>query len=88
MSDHKHVCCACGWEYNCEFLEPDNRGKTHYTKKECKKSGVFKAVEVNKDGPYCHVCRTGIEFLRFCALRPGLNPFNRLCQLHEVETKK
>lgn len=40
-----------------------------YAEKECRSKGVFKAVEVNKRGPYCDLCRYGIMFLRHCNAR-------------------
>lgn len=45
--DHTHKCCRCGRRWNCRA----------YTLKECKAKGVFRAVQVNKDGPYCEPCR-------------------------------
>ena len=37
-----HVCCVCGHEW--QSLDPDTERK------------VLKAMEVNKDGPYCALC--------------------------------
>ena len=46
-SDHQHLCCCCGHVWDC----------FEYTLKQCEAKGVARAVKVNKDGPYCHVCR-------------------------------
>lgn len=45
--DHAHKCCVCGKTYPCKF----------FTLADCKKKGVFKAIQVNGDGPYCPTCR-------------------------------
>lgn len=45
--DHSHKCCRCGRVWKCRA----------FSLKYCRSGGVFKAVTVNKDGPYCHKCQ-------------------------------
>lgn len=77
MLPHVHECCVCKGTWSCDGV---GRGKT------CE---VLKAVKVNKTGPYCNLCRTGIEFLRFAHGR-GHDPRVMLTVLekHERELVK
>ncbi len=45
--DHFHDCVRCVKSDPC----------LHYTAADCLKKGVFKAVQVNHDGPFCDGCR-------------------------------
>ncbi len=51
---HSHDCCECGFTWTCE----------HGTK--CK---VVVAAKVNKDGPFCELCRHAIMAIRYAAAR-------------------
>jgi diaminopimelate epimerase len=57
MIPHVHECCVCKMQWSCDGV---GRGKT------CE---VIKAVKVNKDGPYCNMCRNGIMFLRYAHMQ-------------------
>jgi len=54
MTEYTHTCCVCGHVWE----QPPKDWKKTRT-----------AVTVNKDGPYCEGCRTGIEFLRIARVR-------------------
>lgn len=54
-TDHNHTCCVCGMIYPCVHFR---------TLKKCQATGVFRAVAVNGQGPYCDVCRPLIEACR------------------------
>ena len=74
--DHNHACSIC------EALTPCT-----YNMKECLSKGVSKAIQVNKHGPFCNVCRTGIEFLRYCIILK-IDHTRRLRVLEEIELKE
>jgi hypothetical protein len=58
-----HICCVCQHKW------------TSATPKE--ERFVINAVKVNKAGPHCDMCRTGIMFMRYAATR-GYTPFEAL----------
>ena len=60
-TDHTHTCCKCGFEYECIYYDLES----------CKRKGVFKAMQVNHDGPYCNLCQH-LEMARRFAEHRGL----------------
>lgn len=46
-TDHSHTCACCGFTYQCRF----------YNLKHCQTRGVLKAAAINRQGPFCDVCR-------------------------------
>lgn len=50
---HTHQCCICSHIFLCE-----------YTADECTSKGVRKAVDTNKDGPYCMLCYHAVMMVR------------------------
>lgn len=44
--NHEHRCAQCGWVYECFEQKPE------------KTCPVSVAVRVNRQGPYCRLCRT------------------------------
>ena len=58
-TDHTHTCCRCGHVYDCIY----------YDLPACKRKEVFRAAQVNRDGPYCNMCRHLEMALRFAAHR-------------------
>lgn len=60
-SDHTHTCFVCGHVWEC----------IDYTLKQCHKKGVFRAVEVNRTGPWC-LLHFHLEFARRYAENRGL----------------
>lgn len=61
-SDHTHKCADCGHEWHC----------LDFTLKRCKATGVFRAVQVNGQGPFCNFHRHLRMAIRFAQHR-GLN---------------
>ncbi len=57
--DHRHKCCKCGRSFWCRW----------FTLKKCHATGVFNAIKVNGDGPFCDDCREEIEEANLALLR-------------------
>jgi hypothetical protein len=59
QTDHSHTCQCCGHTYACQF----------YNLKHCQTKGVLKAVQINRQGPFCSVCAKLIMATRLAAHR-------------------
>ena len=57
--DHEHTCWKCKRVWKCKW----------FTRAKCKATGVFQAVKVNGEGPWCHICRRKEIRERIRALR-------------------
>ncbi len=44
--DHRHKCATCGFEWDC----------AEFTLADCQHLGVFRAAQVNGEGPHCYMC--------------------------------
>jgi hypothetical protein len=58
---HSHTCCVCRVTWECYDEE--------WMTRPLAKCGITVSAKSNHAGPYCNVCRTGIEFLRYCQHR-------------------
>lgn len=56
IGDHSHTCANhhCNHVWVCDFTT--ERCKRIGALKDCKASGVIKAMQTNKEGPWCLLC--------------------------------